>query len=110
LPFALIGTLNTIQTFTENYGVKILNADSAETKIVWKVYHSTISLILVETNCPFDEKVYYEKLDLIFNALVILHGLDDLISINNVEKFKKDIRVSYIIFKFCLIFFLLIIV
>ncbi len=46
---------------------------------------------------PVDERVYFDKIDLLFDALVLMYGLDDLIKINNVEKFKKEIRVNFIL-------------
>ena len=49
---------------------------------------------------PVDERVYFDKLDLLFDALVLMYGLDDLIKIDNVEKFKKEIRVNKTIFSF----------
>jgi hypothetical protein len=93
LPFALIGTLNGIFTYGDSYGVKIINADSDNLKIVWKMYHSNITLIMIENNQPVNDNVYFDKMNLIFDSLVLLYGLDDLINIKNVEKFKREIRV-----------------
>ena len=70
------------------------SADSQNSKIIWKIYHSTVTLILVEELTPVDERVYFDKIDLLFDALVLMYGLEDLIKINNVEKFKKEIRVN----------------
>lgn len=89
----MIGSLNGIFTYGDNYGVKILSADSNEYKIVWKMYHSNLTLILIENVEPLDENIYFEKLNLLFDALVLLYGLDDLINIKNMEKFKREIRV-----------------
>lgn len=69
--------------------------DSKEFKILWKMYQANLTLILVEPIDAFDENVYFRKLDLIFDALVILYGLEDLINISNVEKFKKEIQVIF---------------
>jgi hypothetical protein len=48
---------------------------------------------LVEELEAIDENVYFHKLDLIFDALVFLYGLEDLMNIQNVEKFKREIKV-----------------
>lgn len=95
LPFALIGTLNGIHTFSDHNGVKILSADTDEYKIIWKMYHANITLILIEPNLPYDERVYFSKLDLLFDTLTLLFGLDDLINIKNIEIFKKEVRIVY---------------
>ncbi len=106
LPFALIGTLNGIFTYGDSYGVKIINADSDNLKIVWKMYHSNITLIMIENNQPINDNVYFDKMNLIFDSLVLLYGLDDLINIKNVEKFKREIRVPlrFIFFFFFFLF------
>jgi hypothetical protein len=58
------------------------------------MYHSNITLIMIENNQPISDNIYFEKLNIIFDSLVLLYGLDDLINIKNVEKFKREIRVS----------------
>lgn len=63
------------------------------------MYHSNITLILIEEAArAIDDRAYLKKLDLLFDALVLMYGLDDLVNISNVEKFKKEIKViiSYI--------------
>ena len=82
-------------TFGENHGVRLHSLDSTEFKIIWRMYHSNITLILVEELDAFDEDVLFKKLDLIFDALVFMYGLEDLINIQNVEKFKREIKVAY---------------
>ena len=58
------------------------------------MFHSNITLILVEELMPVDERVYFDKIDLLFDALVFMYGIDDLINVNNAEKFKKEITVN----------------
>lgn len=48
---------------------------------------------MIENNQPINDNIYFEKMNLIFDSLVLLYGLDDLINIKNVEKFKREIRV-----------------
>ena len=91
----MISTLNSIFAYGDGHGVKIHSVDSDRYKIVWKMFHSQITLILVEPILPVDERVYFDKIDILFNAMVLMYGLDDLINITNVEKFKKEIKVNY---------------
>ena len=58
------------------------------------MFHSNLTLILVEQVYPIDEHVYFDKIEILFNALVFMYGLDDLIDINNIEKFKNEIKVN----------------
>ena len=58
------------------------------------MFHSSLTLILVEQIHPIDEHVYFDKIEILFNALVFMYGLDDLIEINSIEKFKNEIKVN----------------
>ena len=91
IPFPVTATLNCLYSYAENYGVKLYSSDSEKFKIIWRKYHSSITLILIEKQQPIDEKVYSHKLDMLFDALVLVYGLEDLINITNNEKFKKEI-------------------
>jgi len=88
-------SLNALYTFGTKHDAKIHSADSKNLKIIWKKYHSNITLILIEQLMPIDERVYFDKIDLIFDSLVFMYGLDDLININNVDKLKKEIKVTH---------------
>ncbi len=95
LPISTISTLNSIFTYGDSYGVKLHSLDSSQFKIVWKIFHSQLTLILIEPHLPVDERLYFDKLEMLFNALILMYGLDDLINISNVEKFKKEIKASF---------------
>ena len=95
LPSQIISTLNSIFTYGDNYGFRIHSIDSNNFKIAWKMYHSNITLILVEQIEPIDSKIYFDKLDLLFDSMVLMYGLDDLINITSVDKFQREIRVCF---------------
>ena len=94
LPLGLETSLNTLFAFGIKHDAKVHSADSNNHKIVWKMFHSNITLILVEELMPVDERVYFDKIDLLFDALVFMYGIDDLINVSNAEKFKKEITVN----------------
>lgn len=96
----MISTLNTIFKIGDNFGLRIHSIDSLKFKIIWKMYHANITLILIEDLTCQDESVSFRKLDLLFDTLVFMYGLEDLINISNVEKFKKDIQVNSLVFSF----------
>ncbi|RNA24640.1 fuzzy -like protein, partial [Brachionus plicatilis] len=95
LPFQIIGTLNSIFTIGDKYGIRIDSLDSTKFKIIWKMYHSNLTLILIEPIEPFDEGLYLRKLDMLFEAMVMMYGLEDLKNIENIEKFKKEIKIVF---------------
>ncbi len=86
-------TLHSIFSYGNNHGFRIHSVDATQFKIIWKSYHSKITLILFDTIKPVDREVYFSKLDLLFNAIVIFYGVEDLLNIADVETFKNDIKV-----------------
>ncbi len=102
MPIQIIGTLNSIFTYGDNYGFRIHSLDSTQFKIAWKMYNSNITLILVENLQPVSDGYYFKKLDLLFDAMVFMYGIEDLMKIINIEKFKKEIRVNKLCLNFSL--------
>jgi hypothetical protein len=90
-----MSTLNSIFTYGGNYGFNIHSIDSNSFKITWKMYRANLTLILVEQLDPVDASVYERKLDLLFDALVLMYGVDDLINVPSVDKLKREIRPAF---------------
>ena len=59
------------------------------------MYFSNLTLILIEPIEPFDEGFYLRKLDMLFEAMVMMYGLEDLKNIENIEKFKQEIKIVF---------------
>lgn len=58
------------------------------------MYPPNMTLILIEELMPIDERVYFDKIDLLYDGLIFMYGIEDLTSMNNSEKFKKEIQVK----------------
>jgi len=54
---------------------------------------NSITLILVVDKSLYSKHQIDELLDMIYDGMVMLFGQDDLMTIKNVERFKRDIRV-----------------
>lgn len=72
------------------------SADSENYKIIWKMYDSNITLVLIEKLMPIDERVYFNKIDLLYDGIVFMYGTEDIKTMNSSEKFKKEIKVKII--------------
>lgn len=94
-PLKIVDNLSHIFSSGNSYGFRVYSLDSTEFKIAWRCYHSSLMLILIETLEPIDENVYFHKLDLLFDSLVFMYGLDDLISIADVETFQREIKIAF---------------
>lgn len=58
----------------------------------------SVTLIAIAQNDDADDCHYSNLLNLVFNAMVLLVGIEEVINMKNVEKFKKEIKVEGIIF------------
>ncbi|XP_064634720.1 protein fuzzy homolog [Lineus longissimus] len=94
LPFPVIGSMNGVHMFASNHGVSLVTTTTEDSKVAWKVFHDSIKLILVSHDDQANDKYYLQCLDLLFNGMVLLCGLEELTKIRNVERLKKEIKVS----------------
>lgn len=58
------------------------------------LFACSITLILVADKSLYNQRQLEDLLETAYDGMVMLFGLDDLILIKNVERFKRDIRVS----------------
>jgi hypothetical protein len=57
----------------------------------------SLTLIVVSQDDCADDCHLNKLLDNVIQAMVLVYGLDDLINIKNVERFKKEIKVGVIL-------------
>lgn len=71
----------------------------------------SVTLIAIAQNDDADDCHYSNLLNLVFNSMVLLVGIEEVTNMKNVEKFKKEIKVGsiYLFYSSSLIFNLLII-
>lgn len=94
LSFPVMGSLNGIDMFAQNHGVKILNTRAGKAKIVWKIFRSSIKLIIISKDASLSDFQFHVLLDNIFHAMVLFMGLSELEEISNVERLKRELRGS----------------
>uniref|UniRef100_T1JJ89 Protein fuzzy homolog n=1 Tax=Strigamia maritima TaxID=126957 RepID=T1JJ89_STRMM len=94
LPFPVIGSLNGVHMFAKSKTVTLLSTATKDAQVVWKVFHDSIMLIFITTQQE-DDKYGIHLLQSVFDAMVLLVGLDDLTRIKNVERLKKDLRCCF---------------
>ncbi|XP_041483199.1 protein fuzzy homolog [Lytechinus variegatus] len=95
LAFAEQGMLYGVQMFAQNHGVKLESTTTEEAKVIWKVFHDSVTLVLVTSNDGSCDVHFNTLLNHIFHAMVMFIGLDTLVSIRNVEKLRREIKVCY---------------
>ncbi|XP_064415622.1 protein fuzzy homolog isoform X2 [Latimeria chalumnae] len=95
LPFPVIGSLNGVHMFGSNQDVLLTTTCTENARVAWRVFHSSITLIVLTSDDCASDLYLGRLLENVFNAMVLVVGLDDLINIKNVERLKRDLRASY---------------
>ncbi|XP_051845794.1 protein fuzzy homolog isoform X1 [Antechinus flavipes] len=95
LPFSVIGSLNGVHMFGQNLDVTLRSARTEDTAVVWKTFHDSVTLIVLSSEPGCSELRLERLLELVFGAMVLLVGLEELTRIRNVERLKKELRATY---------------
>lgn len=95
LPFSVIGSLNGVHMFGQNLEVQLSSARTKDTTVVWKSFHDSITLIVLSSEEDSLELKLERLLQMVFGAMVLLVGLEELTNIRNVERLKKELKASY---------------
>uniref|UniRef100_A0A6I8SVL2 Protein fuzzy homolog n=1 Tax=Xenopus tropicalis TaxID=8364 RepID=A0A6I8SVL2_XENTR len=95
LTFSVIGSLNGVHMFASNQDVLLTSTCTENTRVAWRAFHDSITLIVMSSESGASELSLNRLLENVFNAMVLVIGLDDLVNIKNVERLKKDLRACY---------------
>ena len=95
IPFTLLATLNGVSTFGQSHDVTLLSTMTRECRLLWRDYHNSVRLIVVVPLDSVSDFHIHRLLDNIFQAMVLLVGLDDLIALRNIERVKRELRAAY---------------
>ncbi|XP_059152757.1 protein fuzzy homolog [Physella acuta] len=96
LPFPVIGSLNAVHMFAANHDAVLQSTTTDDARIVWKDFHNSLVLIAVVSRDSAADDVHVGRLlENVFHSLVLLYGLEELVNIKNVERFKKEIRICF---------------
>ncbi|XP_038608658.1 protein fuzzy homolog isoform X1 [Tachyglossus aculeatus] len=95
LPFSVIGSLNGVHMFGRNLDVGLSSARTEDSVVVWKTFHESITLIVLSSEEGASALSLERLLELVFGAMVLLIGLEELTNIRNVERLKKELRACH---------------
>ncbi|KAM8927382.1 protein fuzzy homolog [Pelodytes ibericus] len=95
LTFSVIGSLNGVHMFAKNQDVLLTSTCTENTRVVWRTFHDSINLIVMSSEQNATDHSLHKLLENIFDAMVLVIGLEELTNIKNVERLKKDLRACY---------------
>ncbi|XP_053119030.1 protein fuzzy homolog isoform X2 [Hemicordylus capensis] len=81
--------------FGSNLDVLLTATCTENTHVMWKVFHDSITLIVLSSDENATDFSLGRLLDNIFNAMVLVLGLEELINARNIERLKKDLKACY---------------
>ncbi|XP_071768707.1 protein fuzzy homolog [Centroberyx gerrardi] len=102
LPFSVIGSLNGVHMFGGGQGVLLSSCETERGgKVVWRVFQDSVMLIAVNGGqqagggggSSKEEELHLRRLlENVWNCMVLVLGQDELASVRNVERLKRDLR------------------
>ena len=95
IPFPLLASLNGVAMFGQSHDVTLLSTMTRECRLLWRDYHNSVRLIVVVPLDSVSDFHIHRLLDNIFQCLVLLVGLDDLIALRNIDRVKRELRASF---------------
>ncbi|KAG8223505.1 hypothetical protein J437_LFUL004973 [Ladona fulva] len=90
LSFAVVASLNGVHMFTKSQSAVLHSTTTKESTVVWRDFESSLTLIGAVTGVP--EIAIYNLLGVVFDAMVLMVGIEELKEIRNVDRLKRNIR------------------
>lgn len=92
LPFSIIGSLNGVHMFGKAQKLELKNTLMDDYCTVWKEFYDSVILIGISSGCTTE--VLHKVLQTIFNAMVLIVGIEEIKSQKNIERLKRELRLS----------------
>lgn len=99
LPFSIIGSLNGVHMFGAGQGTVLSSCETEHGgRVVWRVFQDSLMLIAVSGGSgggAVSELHLCRLLENTWNCMVLVLGQDELASVRNVERLKRELRSCY---------------
>ncbi|XP_073778687.1 protein fuzzy homolog isoform X1 [Danio rerio] len=98
LPFSVIGSLNGVHMFGAGHGAQLSSCETDRgSRVVWGVFQDSLMLIAVSGSggSSISQLQLRRLLENVWNCMVLVLGQDELSSIRNVERLKRELRSCY---------------
>ncbi|KAL0114040.1 hypothetical protein PUN28_011394 [Cardiocondyla obscurior] len=92
MTFSKIASLNGVHMFLKSHDISLLCTDLPDVTVLWKEFEQCIILIAIASGVT--KNVLNKFLDATFGAMVLFTGVDEIKNTKNIERLKKDLRLS----------------
>lgn len=91
LSFSKMASFNGVHMFLKSHNIELIDTETPDTILKWKEFEETVLIIVMASGTT---KIILNKfLDAIFNAMVLVVGIDDIKNPRSIERLKRDLRV-----------------
>lgn len=94
IPFQTLAALNGVNLFSRLNNANLLETSTKDTKIHWKVFRGSITLILISSDPDNSNDMLNQVLDRIFDGLVLMCGVNEVVG-QNIERLKRSLRSAF---------------
>jgi hypothetical protein len=78
--------------FGKSQKITLLDTLTEDYSVVWKEFHDSLVLIGISSGCTVE--VLTKTLDSVFDAVVLIVGVEEIKSQRNIERLKRELRAS----------------
>ncbi|XP_066253877.1 protein fuzzy homolog [Euwallacea similis] len=93
LSFSKLGSLNGVHMFGKPLNIELLNTFTDDYTVAWREFNESLVIIGISSGCSVD--VLNRLLRLVYDAVVLIVGIDEAKAARNVERLKRELRVCY---------------
>ncbi|KAL1509312.1 hypothetical protein ABEB36_004074 [Hypothenemus hampei] len=93
LSFSKLGSLNGVHMFGKPLNIELSNTVTDDYAVAWKEFNNSLVIIGIASGCSVD--VLNRLLKLVYDAVVLIVGIEEAKSQRNIERLKRELRVCY---------------
>ncbi|XP_063975612.1 protein fuzzy homolog [Diachasmimorpha longicaudata] len=90
MTFSKMASLSGIHMFLKSQDIKLKTTEMPDTTVVWKEFADSITLIAIASGTT--KTVLENFIHAVFNAMILVAGIDEIKSSRNIERLKKELR------------------
>uniref|UniRef100_A0A8D9E0S7 Protein fuzzy homolog n=1 Tax=Cacopsylla melanoneura TaxID=428564 RepID=A0A8D9E0S7_9HEMI len=91
--FSSMASLNGVHMYGKSHNMLLKSTATEDMTIVWQEFENSITLITA--GVTLDVQTLSELSQAVFNTLVMFVGIEELRNVKNVERLRKDLRMSF---------------
>ncbi|XP_034941565.1 protein fuzzy homolog [Chelonus insularis] len=93
MAFSKMASLSGIHMFLKSQDIKLNDTKMSDIIVSWNEYADSVTLIAIASGVT--KKILDYFIEAVFNAMILVVGIDEIKNPRNIERLKKDLRACY---------------